>query len=204
MDERSQEFRDNLLRQVSVGDYLTDLQSHHPETYEHSLRVALLCIDMGFESELSGSDLRTLGFSGLLHDLGKTAIDEGILSKASSLEASERHAIDEHPRRGFVRLEENLYDKVRKVVVGHHEYNRAAFPRQGGDRRSSGRDGAERRNPDAAIETMTQIVAVADMCDALASARSYKKPFTKDQIRATLTDQFTGDPLYLERALDRL
>ena len=204
VDGRSQEFLANMMSQGPLEDYLTDLESHHSETHAHSLRVALLCIDIGFENELSGTDLRTLGFAGLLHDLGKTEIDHLILSKASALDADERSAVDEHPRRGFSRLEESLYSKVRRVVIGHHEYRTGGFPRGGSDRRQGGREGSERRGVDATIPVLTQILAVADMCDALASERPYKKPHSVGEIRTILKDEFTGDSLYVEQALSRL
>ena len=88
------------------------------DTYEHSLRVALLSVDLGYENGLEGADLRTLGLAGLLHDMGKREIDEAILSGTSPLSEDERSAMDEHPRRGARLLEEDLYTKVRQIVVG--------------------------------------------------------------------------------------
>ena len=91
-DQRSRGFLDQLREQGPVKGYLADLQRHHDDTYEHSLRVALLSIDLGYENEVADADRRSLSLAGLLHDLGKTDIDEAILSKASSLGEEERTA----------------------------------------------------------------------------------------------------------------
>ena len=204
-DQRSRAFLNQLRELGPVRGYLADLQRHHDDTYEHSLRVALLSIDLGYENKVADADRRSLGLAGLLHDLGKADIDEAILSKTSSLGEEERKAIGEHPRRGFILLEENLYTKVRWIVVGHHEYHTSAFPRQSQDRRAADRDGDDdRRTENTTIEMLTQIVAVADMCDALASPRSYKEPFSKAQIQAMLSEQFTGDPVLVQQVLRRV
>ena len=204
-DERSTTYLDNLTRQGPVKEYLSDLQEHHHDTHEHSLRVALLSIDLGYENHLTGPDLRTLGYAALLHDMGKTEIAESILSKQSSLDEEERGAVDTHPRRGFIRLEETLYAKVKKVAVGHHEYHTSAYPRSRDDRRANIRnDGVDRRMEDESIARLTQILAVADMCDALASPRSYKEPLSKAEIQTILAEQFTGDRLLVQQVLRRL
>lgn len=94
--------------------------------------------------------------------------------------------------------------RMNAVVIGHHEYIAAGFPRGGSDRRQSTRESSERREADAALASMTQILAVADMSDALASQRSYKEPYPVSQIGETLRDQFTGDPRYVAQILSRL
>lgn len=88
--DKSEVLLDNLRNQGPVAGYLTDLALHHHETHEHSLRVALVSIDLGFENGLPGAECGTLGLAGLLHDLGKTEIDHLILSKESALDADER------------------------------------------------------------------------------------------------------------------
>ncbi len=204
-DERSKVVVNQLREQGPVRVCLADLQLHHSDTYEHSLRVALLSVDLGYENGLEGADLRTLGLAGLLHDMGKREIDEAILTGTSPLSEDERSAMDEHPRRGARLLEEDLYTKVRQIVVGHHEYHTSAFPRQGSDRRAVDRVvDNDRREKDETIEMLTQIVAVADMCDALASTRSYKESFAKTEIGAALYEQYTGDPVYVGQVLRRV
>lgn len=204
LDARSAGFLERLIVQVPLRKYLNRLKQHHHESYDHSIRVALLCIDLGYENRLSGSDIRTVGYAGLLHDLGKTEIDAALLSKPSSLTQEERQAVRMHPRRGYVQIEDEVFRKVKRVIAGHHEFQKAAFPRSGGERRGAEREeGAERRTADAQIDRLTQIVAVSDMFDALVSRRSYKAPLPGDQVRAIMEDQFTGDPALIDQVMTR-
>lgn len=204
VDTRSPICLDGLIKQGPIEKYLQRLKHHHHDSYDHSLRVALLSIDLAYENRLSGSDVRTVGFAGLLHDLGKTDIDAALLEKPSALNSEERSAVQTHPRQGFEQLEEDLYRNVKIVVAGHHEFQTTPFPRGRGDRREAQREAnTERRTVDRMMIMLTQIVAIADMCDALASARPYKDPLSREQIQVILDKQFTGEQKLIEQVLRR-
>lgn len=204
VDTRSSACLDGLVSQGPIEKYLQRLQRHHRDSYDHSLRVALLCIDLGYEKRLSGSEVRTVGYAGLLHDLGKTDIDTELLSKPTSLTPEEREAVRTHPRRGYIQLEDQLYRKVKMIVAGHHEFQTTAFPRGGDDRRDEEREtGPERRTEDKQITMLTHIVAISDMFDALASKRSYKAHLSREEIQRILKNQYTGDPELINQVLAR-
>ena len=197
-------YLDRLIAQGPIEKYLQRLKEHHDDSYEHSHRVALLAIDLGYENRLSDTEIRTLGYAGLLHDFGKTSIDAALLSKPAKLSPEERAAVRYHPRLGYLQLEEDLFRKVKMVVAGHHEFQTKPFPRSNGDRRGAPREASsERRIEDESIDRLTQIIAISDMFDALASARSYKDGLSQEKIHDILRDQFTGDPMLIDQVLAR-
>ncbi|MBT5876588.1 MAG: HD domain-containing protein [Candidatus Latescibacteria bacterium] len=195
---------DRLIIQGPIMKYLERLRQHHDDSYDHSLRVALMSIDLGYENRLTESEVRTVGYAGLLHDLGKTAVDSDVLSKPAALNAKERMEVQEHPRMGYLQLEEGLFRKIKMVVAGHHEFQTQPFPRSSSERRTLSRvDVADRREPDASIARLTEIVAISDMLDALASRRSYKAGFSREETESILRRQFTGDPVLIDQVLNR-
>jgi HD-GYP domain-containing protein (c-di-GMP phosphodiesterase class II) len=149
---------------------------------------------------LAPDELELLGLSGLLHDIGKRRIREDILSKTSSLDAKEKEALNNHPRLGFLEFGDEGNEIVRRVIVTHHEYKLEPYPRKGRERRQDERVDS-RRTPEELSETFGQIVAVADIYDALASRRSYKPPLAKQDVEVELRRQFTGDSRYIDLVL---
>src|SRR5687768_11843330 len=104
MPTRIQKVFSALLKERNVKRYLTSLKDHHLETYQHSLRVGKLCLAVGEALQLADDELKLLGLSGLLHDIGKRKIPENILSKKSALNAAEKEIMNGHPRLSFLEL----------------------------------------------------------------------------------------------------
>jgi HD-GYP domain-containing protein (c-di-GMP phosphodiesterase class II) len=189
-----------MLKEKSVNRYLTSLKEHHLETYQHSLRVGKLCLAVGTALELATDELKLLGLSGLLHDIGKRKIPASILSKRSALDPEEKEIMKSHPRLSLLELGGAESEIVRRAVVTHHEYKSDPYPRKGKERRADGRAGG-RRMPSELADIFGQIVAVADIYDALASRRSYKPPLPQELVETELRKQFTGDKKYLDLIL---
>lgn len=200
MPTRIQKVFSALLKEKSVKRYLTSLKDHHLETYQHSLRVGKLCLAVGEALDLAGDELKLLGLSGLLHDIGKRKIPENILSKKSALNAAEKEIMSGHPRLSFLELSGAENEIVRQAVVNHHEYKLDPYPRTGKERRVDGRAGG-RRTPSELADIFGQIVSVADIYDALASRRSYKPPLPEELVETELRKQFTGDSRYIDLVL---
>jgi HD-GYP domain-containing protein (c-di-GMP phosphodiesterase class II) len=111
--------------------------------------------------------------------------------------------LNEHARLGFLALESFKPEIVKHIVVAHHEYQNKPYPRNGIDRRKTERSGPDRRSNRSQVEALAQIVAVADMFDALTSQRSYKEALKKSDTETILRNQFTGDALYIDQVLRR-
>ncbi len=117
-----------------------------------------------------------------LHDLGKIGIPDSVLLKQGSLTSQERELMKSHTTRGLAMVEdiarnfglEHLegLDLLRNIAEDHHEtLDGQGYPR--------GLKGAE-------IPLEARIVAVADVFDALTSARSYKAAWSNEEAFATL------------------
>ncbi|MFG6413261.1 HD-GYP domain-containing protein [Roseateles sp. DC23W] len=120
-----------------------------------------------------------------LHDIGKVGIPDAILLKPGKLDADEWRLMQQH-----VVIGEQLIDHIvadlglqddmaasimRDVVAGHHE-------------RGDG-SGYPRGLQMADIPVAARIVAVADMYDALSSARPYKAPWDEARCADELRSQ---------------
>lgn len=194
---------DTLAREPALGDYLGALESMDHDIFSHSQRVCLLSLDLGIENGLGAPEINHLGIASLLHDIGKTRLPRDLLSKAESLDHDEFRLVRGHVRLGFIALAEMQPDTIKEVVVAHHEFSNHPYPRDGRDRRLGMRTSADRRQGKPEVRRMTEIVAAADMADALASKRAYKEVYTKQAIAAILRSEFRGDVWLVEQVLRR-
>ena len=141
-------------------------------TLGHCQRLATHAAATGASLGLPGDELRTLYRGGYLHDLGKIAIPDGVLLKTGSLTPEEFAVMKLHPVIGdaFCRRLPML-DRVRPIVRWHHErLDGTGYP-----------DGLKGDR----IPLLAQLMGIADVYDAMTSARPYKAaqlPATSCQI----------------------
>ena len=153
------ENRENLVQ-------LTDIRMHDDYTFGHSVNVALLSATLGSLCDLSGAELITLVMGGLLHDIGKLVIPPDILSKTEQLSSRDLYIIQMHPEAGRVKLNTLSISSapILAMIAGqHHEH-------------IDGRGYPDHLMGDQ-IHRLSRIVSIADVYDALTSARSYKPAF---------------------------
>lgn len=193
-----------IQRDPQIEYLLGQLQPHHLESYEHSLRVGALAIDLGYENTLAREQLAVLGRAAVLHDIGKRDIPYCLLGKEGPLDDNEKRIMDGHVRAGFRALAstpDNI--TVCQILVQHHEYQQRPYPRHGPDRRDISRMTPERRNSDAAVLCLAQMLAAADVFDALAHRRSYKEPLPRETIERIFRDEYRGSRIYAEQVMRR-
>ena len=132
-------------------------------THRHSERVALLARRLGQELGLSVPELETVELSGLLHDVGKIAVPDAILNKPGRLTPEEFEEMKKHPAHGARILGNIQAASVLAVLPGvkyHHEkWDGTGYP--------EGIRGED-------IPLLARLLGVADVFDALTSARSYR------------------------------
>ncbi|HCM91419.1 MAG TPA: HD-GYP domain-containing protein, partial [Lachnospiraceae bacterium] len=128
-------------------------------TFKHSVDVATMAMVIGQNYGLSKEELRELGISGLLHDLGKSQIPLEVLNKPGRLDDKEFELMKQHSLFGFKILKEKnqFNEAILKGVLQHHE-------------KISGK-GYPLGTPDAGIHKYAKIIAVADVYDALVTER---------------------------------
>ena len=147
-------------RRWGLNLYFSKLRSYN-YTYVHSVNVALLTTLLGKELGYRGDHLRHLTLGALLHDLGKLAIPKDILLKPSALTSEEFKIVKRHPLlRVDILSEVNVPSDVLAMVSQHHErWNGEGYPNHLMQR---------------GIHLNAQIVAVADVFEALIADRPYR------------------------------
>jgi putative nucleotidyltransferase with HDIG domain len=131
-------------------------------TRQHSSRVTGLSIVLGKQLGCSKEELDILNFAGHLHDIGKIGIRDDILLKPGRLTKDEFEKIKDHPVIGANILEQlGLWEKERQIIRSHHErFDGSGYP-----------DGIKEQD----IPFLARILSVADVYDAMASDRAYRK-----------------------------
>ena len=164
------------------------------ETGGHILRMATLCRMVAEGLNLDRTQVDAIHRVAPLHDVGKIAVRDSIMFKPGKLDAAERREMEGHTSYGYEILRDSESDIVvlaAEMAWSHHEWwDGTGYPR--------GLKGTE-------IPLVGRIAAVADVCDALASARPYKAAWPLDQVKAHLIEnsgtQF--DPACVESLLAR-
>ena len=128
----------------------------------HSSRVTGLSIVLGKQLGCSKEELDILNFAGHLHDIGKIGIRDDILLKPGRLTDDEFEKIKDHPVIGANILEQlGLWERERQIIRCHHErFDGSGYP-----------DGIKQQD----IPFLARILSVADVYDAMASDRAYRK-----------------------------
>jgi len=134
-------------------------------THGHSFRVARYSVAIGRQLKLTEQELPDLEIAAYMHDLGKIGVSEAVLAKPGKLSAAEFEEIKKHPLLTNKILEPiDLPAFIVAATLQHHE-------RLDGRGYPMGLKGDE-------ITLFAKIIAVADVFDALTSARPYRDAMT--------------------------
>lgn len=142
---------------------------------DHLTRVAGCVIAVAEGLGLSAAEADDVALASTMHDIGKIAVPDHILMKAGPLTPEEWDEMRQHALRGYHMLHDSpsrLLQIAAEIALTHHErWDGTGYPR--------GLRGEE-------IPRSGRIVAVADVFDALISARSYKPAWSLERARAHL------------------
>lgn len=155
----------NILYQcntsIELFDMLHCLRHYDDTTYVHSLNVALICNIIGKWLDFSKEDLEVITLCGLLHDIGKLLIPSEIITKPAKLTAEEFSTVKTHTLRGYNLLKnKNIDSRIKLSTLMHHE-------------RCDG-SGYPYGFTSKQIDPFAQLVAIADVYDAMTCARVYR------------------------------
>lgn len=153
---------------ASILSLILAVESKDPYTAGHNLRVAYYALQLATQMGLDEHTRKSIFRSGLVHDVGKIAVPDAILNKQTTLTVSEYEIVKRHPVTGFEMCNKLGFTKEElQVILYHHErFNGSGYP--------AGLKGD-------GIPTVACIVAVADVYDALSSARSYRKAWSHNE-----------------------
>lgn len=158
--ERTKQLNDSL--EATVSTLATLAETRDPYTAGHQERVADLAVAIGHELGLDQTLLDGIRLGALVHDIGKISVPAEILSKPGPLDPVEFELIKRHSEIGGGVLERGALPwPVREIAAQHHE-------RMDGSGYPFGLRGDE-------IELPARIVAVADVVEAVAHDRPYRR-----------------------------
>lgn len=129
--------------------------------------IAELAVGLAHGAGVAPGEVARIRTASLLHDVGKIAIPEELLSKRAALTADEWRIIREHPKTGQIVLEQaGALRDAATIALHHHEwFNGRGYP--------NGLAGSD-------IPLGARIVSIADAYDAMTTWRPYKETRTSD------------------------
>ncbi len=148
------------LRTIEALALAIDAKDH--ARYDHLRRVETYAVEIGTELGLSTDQLAGLRAAALLHDIGKLAVPEHIISKPGNLTREEFEKMKIHPVVGAEILERVRFPyEVTPIVRSHHErWDGTGYP-----------DGLRGES----IPIGARILAAVDFVDAMSSDRHYHR-----------------------------
>ena len=174
--ERTAELRETQLEIIQRLAAATE--SRDEETGLHLERIGLLCERVGLELGLTAAEAETLRHASLLHDVGKIAVPDAILTKPGKLTDEEWVVMRRHAEAGAAILSGSRAPIMRmaeEIALTHHErWDGGGYP--------AGLAGE-------AIPLVGRICAVCDVFDALLSPRPYKEPWPLEDALEELRSQ---------------
>lgn len=143
-------------------------------TKGHCDRVATLALMIAERLGVAEEAMQEIRYGSWLHDCGKIGVPEAILNAERQLTEEEFRIIMKHPEWGCdVVRKANLSKTVQDIVLYHHErFDGKGYPFK--------LDGSR-------IPLEAQIVATADICDALTMDRPYRKGYSREEVIWTMT-----------------
>jgi diguanylate cyclase (GGDEF)-like protein/putative nucleotidyltransferase with HDIG domain len=156
-------------------------------THDHLRRVQVYAREIGRELALSEEERLALEAASLLHDIGKLAVPDHIISKPGKLTQEEFEKMKVHPIVGAEILESVRFPyPVAPLVRAHHEkWNGTGYP--------DGLKGEE-------IPIGARILGAVDCLDALASHRQYRRALPLEEALAIIVSEsgVSYDPRVVE------
>src|SRR3984885_14626888 len=149
------------------------IEAKDQTTHDHLQRVRIYAIEVAKELGMTGTELEALHAAALLHDIGKLAVPEHIISKPGRLTPEEFEKMKIHTVVGAEILERVRFPyPVVPIVRAHHEkWDGSGYP--------YGLKGAE-------IPIGARILSAVDYLDALASDRQYRRAMPLDEVMTRL------------------
>src|ERR1700728_855665 len=150
------------------------IEAKDQTTHDHLQRVRVYAVEVAKELGVTDDEMQAVHAAALLHDIGKLAVPEHIISKPGRLTLEEFEKMKIHPLVGAEILERVRFPyPVVPIVRAHHEkWDGSGYP--------YGLKGTE-------IPIGARILSAVDYLDALASDRQYRRAMPLDDVMQRLS-----------------
>jgi putative nucleotidyltransferase with HDIG domain len=169
-----------LVTSINNSDFrniLSAVNKHDNYTYVHSLRVATILTLFGRASGLDNAALLVLASGGLLHDVGKLAIPQGVLNKPGALDDDEMTLIKTHVTEavGLLQTIPAIPQAVLAIAEQHHEkLDGTGYP--------NGLQGSQ-------LNELARMATIVDVFSAMTDHRVYRPAMTADRALAIMSSE---------------
>lgn len=169
-----EEIADLHMRTIEALALAIEAKDH--TTHDHLQRVRLYAIEVAKELKISPAEMEALQAAALLHDIGKLAIPEHIISKPGRLTPEEFEKMKIHPVVGAEILERVRFPyPVVPIVRAHHErFDGSGYP--------FGLKGEQ-------IPIGARILTAVDFLDAMASDRQYRRALPMNEVMTRMEQE---------------
>ena len=165
VEEQTKEIRKVFLGAIEALAFALEAKDRY--TAGHSRGVTEIAVAIGRELGLSPDDIEDLRWGGLLHDVGKIAVDQLIQNKTGELTPEEYEHIMIHAHVGAGIVKPVVNGKVVEMIEHHHDH----YDGSGMNQVVIGED----------IPLGARILAVADAFDAMTSDRPYRSAMSIEE-----------------------
>ncbi|WP_234122954.1 HD domain-containing phosphohydrolase [Clostridium hydrogenum] len=184
------------MKGKTINAIISALNEKNKMEEQHSIRVSKLCEDVGRVLNLPKEEINELRTIGLLHDIGKIAVDQNVLNKIEKPTREEFEEIKKHTEIGYRILNTvNELSRMSEYVLAHHEkWDGTGYPK--------GLKGEE-------IPFKSRIVTIVDSYDTMISERSYRLPMSQEaaiqELKANAGKQFDPElvKVFVEQVLEK-
>lgn len=180
----------SVLRNADAYFWVTALRKRDAYEYSHAIHCSLLAAAFGRHMGFTEDVLVNLATGGLLMDIGKTEVDETLLSRPGPLTSEETEAVRRHVENSLRIIEEAgiHHADVREMVLTHHErHDGSGYPDQ------------LKRNQ---IPLFGRMAGLIDSYDAMTSTRVFRKAASAHHALQQLYRH--GDQLFQREVVEQL
>ena len=167
---KEQEKGAKRLFEQTITSMVTAIDAKDEYSCGHSVRVAEYSRKIAEYMGKSEEECEQIFYAGLLHDVGKIGIADGILTKNGKLTPAEYDEIKKHPEIGS------------KILSGIREYPFLSIGARYHHERYDGKGYPEGRKGED-IPEIARIISIADAYDAMTSNRSYRDAMPQQIVR---------------------
>jgi putative nucleotidyltransferase with HDIG domain len=160
---------------------MVNLRTHDDYTFTHATNVAVLTLGMAQSLGIADSEIHDLVLGGLFHDIGKLMVPRDVLNKPGRLTAEDMELIQRHPVDGarFLLSLPNISETAVIVTFEHHmKLDGGGYPKLGGVDKP---------------HLYAQILAVADIHDALRTDRPYREALSPEKAASIMMKMAEGE-----------